>query len=737
MLKINRKLSKKGFTLVELMVAVAILAIAGLGIFQAYQVGFWGMSDARARTIATNIAQEKLEEVKGKSLADGTFPDPNNPIVVSGKNFDAVVDVSTIKDEVSGLPTTLKKIKITVSWQKRNGKETNIQVEGLQSKALAPPSTDAPTAILLSANPTEMDVGEVSTIKVTILDQDNYPIAFEGQINLSMAPGTLGSLIDENLVFNGESFMTTTFNANETGNAGDVEINAVDNAGALIPDSETITIIGGEPVSIDLSADPESVIINGDTSILTVRIEDENGFLADNWTGIVQLTINPDGQDTGDLGDPPAGDTITIDFNGENVKTSLFTSSDQEGVAVIKATDLALTGKLTEDSETIYVTSGPPYQIDIKAEPKSIFIQGYEGGPTSTSSVITVTIKNATGVPVSGFVGMITLSLLSGSESGSLATNNLIFNGQSSLSTTFTSTVTPGIVEIKAQDTTSGGAGYVPLIPDTETLTVAASPPDHLEIIATPDIILNNGIDSSTLTIGLKDFYGNYSSFDEDKTLIFSLSPNEGTANNNTSLTLPAGYSQISTTYVCANSEFEGKVGITVNCDNCEGIAEGRTTVQVASRIIRPAEEPNIQYGQKRVWRWGRWVSVEDKSKVLFDIEVLGGIIGITQIDLAWKEGTTLERLQGITIFVKDDPSNIKIGRTWTSNYPLVLIYPNFCVINSGFSPHQDLVVGTYTIELDYNQDILGRAIIIQFHGTYLNKDNIYQLEFLSPDLVV
>jgi len=58
MLKINRKLSLNGFSLIELMVAVVILAMVIFGIFLAFSTGFQGMADARERTVATNIAQK-------------------------------------------------------------------------------------------------------------------------------------------------------------------------------------------------------------------------------------------------------------------------------------------------------------------------------------------------------------------------------------------------------------------------------------------------------------------------------------------------------------------------------------------------------------------------------------------------------------------------------------------------------------------------------------------------------
>ena len=723
--KLFRNQNQKGFSLVELMIAVGILSAVSFGIFQSFQVGFWGMSDARARTIATNLAQEKLEEVKGKALVNGKFPDPDNPIKLSGKDFDVVIDVADAEESYPPL-SILKRIVTTVSWQKRDGTDTEIKVEGLQSRTEF--FKDAPFAILLSIDPKEITIGENALITVTILDQDNYPIPFKGIIELTMDPETLGTLDgDSYLQFDGDtSYLQTHFNANTEGDAGSVVITAKDIYDELIPDSEMINITGGEPKKINLEVEQDTILINGEKTLITIEIEDENGYLAENWTGEIELEI-VSGTETGYLGENPSpGNKITVEFNEENTKTVSFTSSEQEGEAIIKATDKG--GKLEDDEATINVNSGPPFKILVKADPNNVMIEG--------TSDITITILNETGIPVSGFEGTINLTLQSGSAIGSVAKSEFIFRGEKSLTTTFTAKTVPGVVVIEAKDK----AWVNPLQTGTETITVATGPPSKIEIDAIPKMILNDGTEISNITITLKDSGGNQSSFDDDKDMSFSISPNKGTLNS-TMLTLPAGQSSnagIPVTYFCNDKNFDGDVQISVSCP---GIGEASVTVQVVSRILKPTTNPNIRYG-RRNWGWGGGTTT-DQTKILFEIEVVGGTINVFQIDLAWKGGNTRERIRGITVYDKNNSNNVRIRKTWSpsNNYQLVKVYSppvNMDMLEiKSFDTLQNLTVREYTVELQFDQSVTNRTILIQFHGKYDNKTYIYEMEFLSPDIIV
>jgi len=128
----KRRSNLNGFTMIELMVAVTILAMAVLGISQAYSVGFMGMADARDRTVATNFAREAMENVKNMDFELIIITDEENPGVpeILNEKFNRLVTVAKeIIDEVEILE--LKKVTTEVNWLDRNGNLKKVVIETL------------------------------------------------------------------------------------------------------------------------------------------------------------------------------------------------------------------------------------------------------------------------------------------------------------------------------------------------------------------------------------------------------------------------------------------------------------------------------------------------------------------------------------------------------------------------------------------------------------------------------
>ncbi|HXE71656.1 MAG TPA: prepilin-type N-terminal cleavage/methylation domain-containing protein [Candidatus Nitrosotenuis sp.] len=69
--------SPRGVTLLEILVAVAILAIGAVTVFQVFPMGFAASAKAKYRSIAYELAQKKLEEVRNAALFGGTTSDPD------------------------------------------------------------------------------------------------------------------------------------------------------------------------------------------------------------------------------------------------------------------------------------------------------------------------------------------------------------------------------------------------------------------------------------------------------------------------------------------------------------------------------------------------------------------------------------------------------------------------------------------------------------------------------------
>jgi len=56
-------MSKKGFTLIEILISIFILSVGIVGILLAFPLGVQVESNAKMRTCASKLAQEKMEEV--------------------------------------------------------------------------------------------------------------------------------------------------------------------------------------------------------------------------------------------------------------------------------------------------------------------------------------------------------------------------------------------------------------------------------------------------------------------------------------------------------------------------------------------------------------------------------------------------------------------------------------------------------------------------------------------------
>ena len=119
----KRRVSEKGFTLVEVMLAVAIAAVALCGILATYAACFTLIRTSKNASIATSAAQGLLDEIRNTSfpLIASTY-DGTNFTVNNMPSNRGVVYVDDSNPE-------LLKVTISVSWKQGNsvvGEDTNL-----------------------------------------------------------------------------------------------------------------------------------------------------------------------------------------------------------------------------------------------------------------------------------------------------------------------------------------------------------------------------------------------------------------------------------------------------------------------------------------------------------------------------------------------------------------------------------------------------------------------------------
>ncbi len=120
----NRR--RRGFTLLELMLAISVMAVGTIGIVEVFQRAQSGVTDGENGLIALHLAQRRLEELRNTSYASLANEAKASVASPSGySRFSRQVTVTTPY-------TNLKQIVVTVYWNVPGG-ETNVSLQTYRS----------------------------------------------------------------------------------------------------------------------------------------------------------------------------------------------------------------------------------------------------------------------------------------------------------------------------------------------------------------------------------------------------------------------------------------------------------------------------------------------------------------------------------------------------------------------------------------------------------------------------
>ena len=102
----------KGFTFIEVLIAVFIITVSLLGLAIGFSNGFAWMEEVREVSVANRIAQEKMEELRGGMRE---IPNPGSPITISEDPYEIIIVATQVE-------SALTQVTVAISWESRPGK---------------------------------------------------------------------------------------------------------------------------------------------------------------------------------------------------------------------------------------------------------------------------------------------------------------------------------------------------------------------------------------------------------------------------------------------------------------------------------------------------------------------------------------------------------------------------------------------------------------------------------------
>ncbi len=108
----------KGFTLIEVMISMVILAIGILGLAPLMVLSIYSNTYSQDLTRATAVAQDRIEQLKNQGNF-GVMPYVEPPTTIDG-TYDRSILVDDASTDAS-VPAGVYRIKVTIAWTDEKG----------------------------------------------------------------------------------------------------------------------------------------------------------------------------------------------------------------------------------------------------------------------------------------------------------------------------------------------------------------------------------------------------------------------------------------------------------------------------------------------------------------------------------------------------------------------------------------------------------------------------------------
>jgi prepilin-type N-terminal cleavage/methylation domain-containing protein len=136
-------MQKKGFTLIEVLIGIALMLLIFIGVYGLIQLGFKMVGQSKAKVTATSLANEKIELARNLSYAQvgtlggipaGSIPETES-VIRNRVSYTVKTTIVYIDDPFDGLgeadtlPFDYKRVKVKVSWEGFLGGEIFLQTD--------------------------------------------------------------------------------------------------------------------------------------------------------------------------------------------------------------------------------------------------------------------------------------------------------------------------------------------------------------------------------------------------------------------------------------------------------------------------------------------------------------------------------------------------------------------------------------------------------------------------------